>query len=69
MRRPWYDRDLAPPGRATWRGDGVEFVDNVAYRELPVEEVVGLLTDDDESSLPAVVDQRGRGRRLPRLPE
>ncbi|WP_460352642.1 hypothetical protein [Actinoallomurus acanthiterrae] len=47
----------------------MEFVDNVAYRELPVEEVVGLLTDDDESSLPAVVDQRGRGRRLPRLPE
>ncbi|WP_433182555.1 DUF6924 domain-containing protein [Actinoallomurus sp. CA-150999] len=37
--------------------NGVEFVDDVAYRELPVEQVVGLLTDDYESSLLAVVDE------------
>jgi uncharacterized protein DUF6924 len=36
---------------------GVEFVDDVAYRELPVEQVVGLLTDDHESFLLAVVDE------------
>ncbi|MEV0408978.1 hypothetical protein [Actinoallomurus sp. NPDC050550] len=36
---------------------GVEYVDDVTYRELPVEQVVGLLTDDYESSLLAVVDE------------